>query len=249
MNTDLSKDSFRKLFMKMVNTNHYSPHEMWSDMICVFACMISNTVDKHNFDDREKLLNDTLNKYDDGTKKDFTELFVHLVNVFEGNVIVNNGVVEKIKFDDVLGDLYMHLDFGNDRGGQFFTPYNVASLVGNIAFTDSIEKQLDSKEEVITINDPACGGGALLIAGAEMLFNKGINYQADAFFVGNDIDFTTALMCYIQLSLIGAKGCVHVGDSLRDPTIDNLGSNTWWTPMAKDSMEVNRWNQLFRMRY
>lgn len=51
-------------------------------------------------------------------------------------------------------------------------------------------------------------------------------------FSAQDIEETVALMCYIQLSLLGVAGFVKVGNSLTDP-IRNGDSleNYWFTPM------------------
>ena len=45
----------------------------------------------------------------------------------------------------------------------------------------------------------------------------GINYQEQVLFVAQDIDRTAAMMCYIQLSLLGCPAVVAIGDSLAKP--------------------------------
>lgn len=92
------------------------------------------------------------------------------------------------------------------------------------------------KEGYITINDPCCGAGATLIAGVhavkKRLEKAGYNYQNHVFVVAQDIDMTVALMCYIQLSLLGVAGYVKVGNSLTDPiTTNDSTENYWYTPM------------------
>lgn len=59
-----------------------------------------------------------------------------------------------------------------------------------------------------------------------------LNFQNYTFVVGQDIDFTAGLMCYIQLSLLGVAGYVKIGNTLTDPIIhgDNL-ENYWFTPI------------------
>lgn len=82
----------------------------------------------------------------------------------------------------------------------------------------------------------ACGGGATLIAAANVARNDlekaGFNFQNHILFSAQDIEETVALMCYIQLSLLGVAGFVKVGNSLTDP-IRNGDSleNYWFTPM------------------
>ena len=43
---------------------------------------------------------------------------------------------------------------------------------------------------------------------------------------------TVALMCYIQLSLLGVAGYVKIGNSITDPITDKDSyENYWFTPM------------------
>ena len=49
---------------------------------------------------------------------------------------------------------------------------------------------------------------------------------------GQDIDETVALMCYIQLSLLGVAAYIKVGNALTEPmTTADLLENYWFTPM------------------
>ena len=63
--------------------------------------------------------------------------------------------------------------------------------------------------------------------------NLGVNYQEKMVFYAQDIDRIAALMCYIQLSLLGCKAFVKIGNSLTDPLTENepLNENIWLTPM------------------
>ena len=65
-----------------------------------------------------------------------------------------------------------------------------------------------------------------------------------------DIDRVAALMCYIQLSLLGCSGYVVVGNSLTNPTIslygnpllpiEREGQEIWCMPMFHDQVWVYR---------
>ena len=47
-----------------------------------------------------------------------------------------------------------------------------------------------------------------------------------------DIDETVALMCYIQLSLLGVAAYIKVGNTITDPmSPDDTLENYWFTPM------------------
>ena len=84
----------------------------------------------------------------------------------------------------------------------------------------------DYKDDSQIVSEPACGSGANLIALANVLKEKGINYQRNVYFVAQDIDPLVAKMCYIQMSLLGMPGIVIVGDTLSSP----MKGDYWLTP-------------------
>lgn len=220
------REEEKKLFVKMVDSlcGSHSRWEIWKDMIWMFAITISNTVDVQHREKREKQYLDIAKHYSKNEMQTFSELFAHLVMS-----------LERGGHRDFLGDLFMELRLGNDAGGQFFTPYSLCEAMAEIEMPDVKEKI--EKDGYISINDPACGAGATLIAAADIMYNKRhINYQTTAMFIGQEIDYTTALMCYIQLSLFGCAGYVHIGNTLTNPMTGHVlfgdgGENTWYTPM------------------
>lgn len=129
----------------------------------------------------------------------------------------------------------MELNLGNSNAGQFFTPFNVCRAMAETAISETVGETIREKG-YISVNDCACGAGATLIAAAEVLHNRGIDYQRNALFVGQDLDETVAMMCYVQMSLLGIAGYVHVGNTLTEPQTGSVlfggeDANTWYTPM------------------
>ena len=145
--------------------------------------------------------------------------------------------LEQNPYQDFLGDLFMRFDLSNTWKGQFFTPYSICKAMSAITAGD-LTAQLEDKPW-ISVNDPACGAGALLIAFAQECVRQKVNYQQSVLFVAQDIDRTAALMCFVQLSLLGCAGYVVVGDSLLNPTVGPSvlipvkqdGQEIWYTPM------------------
>lgn len=90
------------------------------------------------------------------------------------------------------------------------------------------------KQGCISVSDPCCGGGAMLIAFAKSCIEQNINYQESVLFVGQDIDPIVARMCYIQMSLLGMPGYIVIGNTLA-PNMDSY--DYWYTPMYF----VGRW--------
>jgi len=66
----------------------------------------------------------------------------------------------------------------------------------------------------ITVSEPACGAGAMVIACAQALREQGVNYQRCMHVTATDLDATAAHMAYLQLSLLHIPAVVVHGNSL-----------------------------------
>jgi type I restriction-modification system DNA methylase subunit len=181
------------------------------------ACSISNAVNKSEYDRREKLYLSASESYTSDELERIAELFALTFMALEEN-----------PNQDFLGHIFCELKLHNERTGQFFTPYHVAELMSKLSYGDW--KSEIQKKGYISVNDCCCGAGSLLIAFANAAKEQGLNYQQDVLFAAQDIDYTAAMMCYIQLSLLGCAGYVKIGDSLTpNPSSQE---NIWYTPMC-----------------
>ncbi|MCM1439185.1 MAG: SAM-dependent methyltransferase [Roseburia sp.] len=220
----------------------YSRWEIWQDFVTMAAISIANTVNSPAREGREQMYLDRAKKY---RKEELDALASMLAAVVVG--------MEENPEQDFLGEMYMGLDLGNDAAGQFFTPYHVCHLMAEVTAEDNLAERVE-KEGWISVNDPCCGGGALLLAFANVCQKRGLNFQTSVLFAAQDIDFTVAMMCYIQLSLMGCAGYVKIGNSLTDPLtcydskglLPAGGDSIWYTPMyCRDIWHYRRlWAQL-----
>ena len=119
------------------------------------------------------------------------------------------------KHKDFLGQVFSMNNFGNTHKGQFFTPYHLSKMMAEIVNVDfkEIEKQLENYDYV-TLSEPCCGSGGMIIAFAETLKENGYNYQHQLYVEAVDIDEICFKMTYIQLSLLGIPAKVIRGDTL-----------------------------------
>jgi len=212
----------------------YNRYAVWQDFVWMAACAISNAVDKRFAEQRESRYMEIIMKYSQQEQGIFPQLFA----------LVVNGMEEDPE-QDFLGELYMSFGLGNSNAGQFFTLYDICSAMSRVAMEENDVRAFIDKQGYISINDSACGAGAPLISAANTLRSMGINYQQCALFIGQDIDYTVGLMCYIQLSLLGCAGYVHIGNTLTDPMTGPVlygdGKDaTWYTPM----FFAERWSTL-----
>ena len=213
-------------------TNRHRAWDVWRDFITMFACSLSNPLDKEHRDKREALYLEIIKKYNKQEQKVFPELAAQTVLALEEN-----------PEQDFLGSIFMTLNLGDEHNGQIFTPYHVCELMAEMTVDDAVKKV--QQDGYISINDPCCGAGATLIAGIhtarKQLEKANLNYQNHLLIVAQDVDETVALMCYIQLSLLGVAGYVKVGNSLTEPMTDNDSKeNYWFTPMYFSNVWVLR---------
>lgn len=197
---DARQKEFRKIFEKACYMN--SSWQVWSDFIFLSAVSIQNAVDPAGplHDEREREYMNTIRRYGEDERALLPKLLGVVVEALEEN-----------PEQDFLGGLFMGLGLNSHWHGQFFTPYHVCHMMALINM-DGIEAAVERKGWVGVI-DPCCGGGALLIAARNVMADKGLGYGA-AWYEAQDIDRTTALMCYIQLAMLGCAGRVAVGNSL-----------------------------------
>ncbi|WP_436910408.1 N-6 DNA methylase [Enterobacter kobei] len=116
------------------------------------------------------------------------------------------------KFHDFLGAIFMELELGDDRNGQYFTPYNVQSLLARLLMPDFDETI--RREGFVTVSDPASGAAGMIVAYAELLLEAGYNPSEQMFGSCIDIDPIAADMAFIQLSLLGIPAEVITGNAL-----------------------------------
>ena len=115
--------------------------------------------------------------------------------------------------EDVLGQVYMEAGLGNKSTGQFFTPFHISLMCAELVTGKNDEN------EKITLNEPSCGAGGMIIAVAESLRRRGINFQTRLDVVAQDLDWKAVYMCYIQLCLLGICATVVQGDTLSNAYI------------------------------
>ncbi|ENB7844778.1 DUF1738 domain-containing protein [Salmonella enterica subsp. enterica serovar Newport] len=115
---------------------------------------------------------------------------------------------------DFLGQLLMTLELGNQYLGQYFTPYSLSYTMARLNMADRLPELKNGSREYITVCDPACGAGGMIVATAEAMLEAGYNPQKQMLAYCTDIDPLAAMLCYIQLTLMHIPAVVSIGNSL-----------------------------------
>lgn len=166
------------------------------------CCMIRNKT----WQDREQTYMDTIRKYSEDERTQLARMTACLIETLE-----DGGP------DDVLGKVYMEAGMGSKIAGQFFTPFHLSEMCAQAALGGMMEKYKAGEMRRIRINEPSCGGGAMIIAAAKVLRDNGINYQQAMDVVAQDLDWKGVYMCYVQLSLLGISAICVQGNTLTEP--------------------------------
>lgn len=218
---------FVENFNRLCNQHH--SWQVWQDFVDMSACAIANAVDQRT--DVRKTREDsymaTVKRY----SKEELDLISELLSI-------TTLALEENPAQDFLGKLYMQLNLENKWHGQFFTPWHISELMAKMLAGDDLKERIVS-EGYISVNDPCCGSGCMLIAFANICkADLKVNYQKDVLFVGQDVDPVVAKMCYIQISLLGCPGYVVIGNSLTEPIggtdtipIVTNDNDVWYTPL------------------
>lgn len=199
---------------KMINNlaHQHSPFQVFSDFVEMSALAISNAVDITQFDKREQRYLDIVKGYRKEEVNVFPKLLGSLTMHLESNPA------------DVLGTLYHDLELHNNRAGQYFTPFPICQMMAKMTLGEGVTETI-AEQGFITVSEPACGSGAMIIAYAGELANQEINYQQHMHVTAVDLDQRCAHMAYVQFSLLHIPAVVVHGNSL---TVEEYSH--WYTP-------------------
>ncbi len=177
-------------FIKLFNglAAHKHRYNVFQDFVTASAIALYNSM--YHAPKREKEYLQIIEGYSKEEIAIFPQLLGTLINLLEAEP------------RDILGELYMELELGNQHAGQFFTPHSVSELMAQIDFDDKLAAMQDS---FITLSDPACGAGSTLLAFVKLTIAKGYNPAEKLWIQAIDIDRTVALMCYMVGNSLSAK--------------------------------------------
>lgn len=119
---------------------------------------------------------------------------------------------------DFIGPVFMELA-ANENVGQFFTPGPLAAVSARMALGNVWDILTSAYAEEgrthITLSEPACGVGAMVLEANSVLKEHNVCPARDAHWVVTDIDWKAVCGAYIQLSLTGCSAVVVHGDTLK----------------------------------
>ena len=96
--------------------------------------------------------------------------------------------------------------------GQFFTPYDVSRMIAEMTL-DTVD-EIIAEQGFVTVQEPACGAGGMIIAAADVIERKGFDIARQLYVDATDISPTCFKMSYLQASLRGIPAVIRRGNTL-----------------------------------
>lgn len=207
----------KKQLIKAIDSHGYSMgrREAYTVFIAYSLSRLNMAYILQSDQKRVNLLDNIL-KSSDYTNEELSNMFDLMVDALEENCE-----------QDFLGEVYSELNLTSSQHGQFFTPYPISRMMAEINLSNVQENQTSP----ISIADPCCGTGGMLIATGNVLKSRGYKLQ-DYMFYAQDIDWLVSMSAYVQMSLQGLQGMVVVGNSLDNGTVPSKiidEDNVWIT--------------------
>lgn len=113
---------------------------------------------------------------------------------------------------DFLGQVAGDLELINGHMGQFFTPYDLSRMIAEMTF-DTVD-EIIAEQGFVTVQEPACGAGGMIIAAADALAARGFDIGQQLYVDGTDVSPMCFRMSYLQASLRGIPATIRRGNTL-----------------------------------
>nr|DAI22071.1 MAG TPA: type I restriction-modification system methyltransferase [Caudoviricetes sp.] len=195
--------------LKLLDKGTYkvNRYELLSDIFQCGAIAISNKFDITQAEEREKTYINIIKKYDKDMQYLIAEIFAKIYLLLTSQIDYG--------FADYIGELYMKSETSSKNAGQFFTPYCISKACAETAINSSQVEQYIKDDKILTLNEPACGSGGMIIATIDTLYNKyDFNYSRNLFVECSDIDARCVYMTYLQLACTGVPAVIYQQDTL-----------------------------------
>ena len=227
----MPSNQHRKNIIKLMreNAHRHQLYDVFRDFVEMAALAISNSADLLNREVREERYLAIAKRYNAEEIARFPKMLGELAMGLE------------VEPCDMLGQVFHELEMSSAERGQFFTPYHLCEAIARLTITDDEALQeAINRRGFITVSEPACGAGAMVIALSQALRERGHNYQQCLHVTAIDVDSRAVHMAYLQFSLLGIPALIIEGNAL---TLEERSH--WHTPFPIMGM----WDTKLRRGY
>lgn len=159
------------------------------------------------------------------------ERYMRIVGTYRDKDVIRNAFPELLKQAvhgvwqglDYLGVIASEIGVLNAKQGQYFTPIHVSRMMAKITLGDL--KPMVERQGFITMSDPCCGAGSMILAAADEVYQQGLIPELHMLVHAVDINPLCYQMCFLQLTWKGVSAYVEHGNSLSLEHFEGA-----WTP-------------------
>ena len=188
---------FIKLLNHLADSGHRSVFDVFRDVVGAMACACEQM--SLHAAEREERYKSIMAAYGEDERRTFAEAFA---------VVVEGLEARRASF---LGPVLEEVGAANVRNGQFLTPVSVSDLMARITAPAAAARHQPG--ELVTLYDPACGAGVLMISQAENLVREGVPPR-DIYIVTGDVDLRGCDITFVELTLLGYAARVEQRNAL-----------------------------------
>lgn len=188
---------FIKLLNRLADSGHRNVFDVFRDAVGAMACACEQL--SLHAEEREARYKSIMEGYGKDERETFAEAF---------SVVVEGLECRRTSF---LGPVLEEIGAANVRNGQFLTPAAVSDLMARVTAPDAAARHRPG--EVVTLHDPACGAGVLMISQAEYLVKEGVPPR-DIYIVTGDVDMRGCDITFVELTLLGYAARVEQRNAL-----------------------------------
>lgn len=134
---------------------------------------------------------------------------------------------------DLLGPFHTWVGMDNAGSGQFFTPWHVSVIMAKMQFGSKEDVEaLIKKQGYVSIADPTCGAGGMLIAAANVLSGLDIDPRKGIYY-GVELIPTTAYTAFVQCALYGLPAVIQHGNCLSMEKYQSFATVQYWEAVSE----------------
>ncbi len=141
---------------------------------------------------------------------------------------------------DFLGQVAGDLELVTGHMGQFFTPYDVSRMIAEMTL-DSVG-EIIAEQGFVTVQEPACGAGGMVIAAADAIARQGFDIGRHLYVDAIDISPMCFRMTYLQAALRGIPATVRRGNTLSLEMFDHAMTPAFFPFYATHKERFDAWH-------
>jgi len=142
---------------------------------------------------------------------------------------------------DFLGQVAGDLELINGHMGQFFTPYDVSRMMAEMTL-DTVD-EIIAEQGFVTVQEPTCGAGGMIIAAADVIARKGFDIGQHLYVDATDISPMCFKMTYLQASLRGIPATIRRGNTLSLEMFDHAMTPAFFGFYAIHKEQFDGWQR------